>query len=219
MKRITLFLFLLIGLGMLRGVAQLPCPHDTLVNGGQPLGDFQWSGAGDPTIGECPTCVPFNRMYSWDLLDTGNLLVIHGNFFPPCDTVEIRIVQDCRWVYKDTCLVLPLTGSGCEFILDIDPPANAQILVYWRSSGTDSIGVIGNEVNDGSPLTMILYDMDTCAILNHVPEPGGAGDTPPLYTHYFTRASSRDYPAEPGVYIVSWPESPYRPREKIVILH
>lgn len=129
------------------------------------MGDFQWSGGGDSGLGECPTCIPMDRFYSWTLLDTGNLVVVHGNFFPPCDTVEIRVVSQCRFVYLDTCLTLPLTGSGCEFILDIDPPADAQLLVYWRSSGTDSIGVIANEVNDGSPLSMVLYDMHLCTVL------------------------------------------------------
>lgn len=164
MKRTTLF-FLLSILLVLQGLSQ--CPHDTAVNGGFPaMGDFQWSGPGDPAIGECPTCVTFDRFYSWDLpTDTGYVLVIHGNFAPPCDTIEVRIAQDCRWVYKDTCFALPVTGSGCEYILSVDPPVDAQVLVYWRSSGTDSIGLIANEASDGNPLSTILYDMDTCIVL------------------------------------------------------
>lgn len=130
------------------------------------MGDFQWSGNGDPAIGECPTCVPFDRFYSWELTtDTGYVLVIHGNFAPPCDTIEVRVTQDCRQVLKDTCFALPVTGSGCEYIMDVDVPADVQVLVYWRSSGTDSIGIIANEVNDGNPLSVILYDMDTCIVL------------------------------------------------------
>lgn len=147
------------------------CPHDTCINGGFPSpGDFQWSGSGDATLGECPTCIPMDRFYSWTLLDTGNLVIIHGNFAPPCDTIEIRVVSQCRYVYLDTCISMPITGSGCEYIMDIDPPSDAQLLVYWRSSGTDSIGVISNEVNDGSPLNTVLYDMHLCTVLATEPQ-------------------------------------------------
>lgn len=172
--KITLLLWLFLAITMNYFGQSFTCPHDTCINGGFPtMGDFQWSGGGDATLGECPTCIPMDRFYSWTLLDTGNLVVVHGNFFPPCDTVEIRVVSQCRFVYMDTCLTLPLTGSGCEFILDIDPPADAQLMVYWRSGGTDSVGVISNEVNDGNPLSTVLYDMHLCTVLSiaDAPEP------------------------------------------------
>lgn len=219
MKATTLLIGTLVFFFSIANAQLSMCPHTVLVSGGFPTtGDFQWSGPGDPALDECPTCIPFDRFYSWDLLDTGNVLIIHGNFTPPCDTIQIRIVQDCRHVYYDTCLVLPVTGSGCEIMLDIDPPANSQLLVYWRSSNTDSIGVIALEVNDGSPLDSILYDMHLCTVLSTPSPPVDRKPTPPIYTELHTARATVDYPTEPGVYIRSWPEDPWRAREKIIIV-
>ena len=169
---------ILIALAML-GQSFGQCPHDTLIDGGSPLGELQWSGQGDATISECPTCIEFDRSFSWMLLDTASSLTIHGNYAPPCDTVQIRLLNQCRFVHYDTCLALPLTGSGCEYRFGADMQSNSQVVVYWRSSGTDSVGVMGVSAQYGFQYPTAFLDLWQCSqTLGVAPEP----ETPqPIY--------------------------------------
>lgn len=154
--------------------AQPPCPQDSCIDGGFPLGDHQWSTGTAGAFDECEPCSPtiqFDRFNTWSLLaDTGNHVSVWGGFAPPCDTVRIRVMKDCNEVVKDICIMFPVTGAGCMYEFEAHSFLDdLQLLVSWRSANIDSIGVMALTVNDGDTLDSTLYLLDSCGMLGMIP--------------------------------------------------
>lgn len=130
---------------------------------------------------------------------------------------EIIVIDQCRWVVFDTCTVVRSTVPG--FVLFNTFPPMSTVLICGMGNSQVTVFVKNTPSMGYPPFGPPILDLDTlCGPFTGIDEPM-AGETTPEYTHYFTRASTKGYPTEPGVYIRSWPGDPLRPREKIVILH
>lgn len=208
MKKIKVFLFMLVA--WVTGIAQCP-PADTTITDtslkvlpGHDGGVNLYCGPYDCTLNAL-----FDYSVDVTVNDSASIIVFgmeataaHVAIYD--STCTYKLWDTCgTWFYPDNIQLRDTMRLPPRYRLVITPDGTGPIAVSYvqifpRSSGR----IVAPEQCDPTSV-----------------QPPIAGDTKPEYTHYFTRASSGDYPTEPGVYIISWPESPYRPREKIVILH
>lgn len=195
--------------------AQVPdCPHDSLVNGGNPNGTIDFS-TGNPYTGACGFGCEPNTYNCWQLLPNVDLvLTMAGNPAPPNGDVAIVIMSECRWINYVRCQELgnPITSP---FMLSLHTGPDMQVCAFWNSMTTDSVGAFVKAHPGPNPTLPVIGSMDSCyAPLNAA---NAVIETPPSYMDVNTGLIVDKFPEMAGVYARFYPERPWILPVKLVV--
>jgi len=119
-------------------LAQSPCPTDSIGGGGSGIAAMD---SGIFALNIPPTCTTCDASGcdGWQLPDdfNGNVY-LYGNSGDP---VSIQIIQDCRYLLWDTCMVLPVDPASSTYHPSFAVVGNSQIVVCGALQDTFMIEV------------------------------------------------------------------------------
>lgn len=115
--------------------------------------------AGGDIMQGCTGCAQTPKWAVWQAPVATSTLSIQCEYFPPCDTIMVLLMLGCRWVVMDSCIVPPVGGSGCLFLMDIVGVADMQVAVGWDQP--DSVLLYWQPSFMGMMLADTIADLDT----------------------------------------------------------
>ena len=211
MKKILITLFVVLGAAYWLLGQSVPCPQDTLLNGGGSH-NFAYS-AGEIYQGSCNFGCNADRYKCWQMppnMDTQ--INVCGNVSPPFSDIAVVITSECRWITYASCQAIgdPIMAP---FAMQAFIEGNMQLCAYWNSADTDSVGAFVKGFTISAPELNIIGDMDTCGVLLNT-EP--ARETTQVIYKRLDDGKTYELPLRAGIYVAE-PFFPAR-RKKICVI-